>query len=114
MATRRFCDICDTPLTPEDDQPFVRVYSPTRIPAPNKVVGHVMIMNEHNHVLTDVCNGCKLIVVNEGTPQVATLQSTGASAQVSQPATPAVLVPTPVLPFTPSIPPAPASRGEEL
>jgi hypothetical protein len=113
MATRRFCDLCDEPIQPEDDQPFIRVYVPTHsgIRAVPKAVGHIMIMNEQNHVLTDVCNGCKLKVVNDGAsqtlPAVATLQQQPSST------VPAAL-PTPVLPFTPSIPPAPASRGEEL
>jgi len=113
MASRRFCDLCDEGLTPEDDKPFVRLYSSPE--TSNNAIGHIMIVNEQNHVLTDVCNGCKLKVVNEGKPhdptnmpQIATLQQPHLVR-----ATPVESTPPP-LPFVPSIPPAPASRGEEL
>jgi len=112
MATRRFCDLCDEPIKPDDDKPFVRCFTPPRQGA-EKVIGHVMIMNLQNHVLTDVCNECKLRVVTDGddydpaSAPVATLQPNFVKPVP-------VPTPIPVLPFTPSIPPAPASRGEEL
>lgn len=83
MATKRFCDICDNQLTEEDDRPFIRVLeygADTANPAKPtaKAQAHVMVMNEGKHILTDVCNGCKLKIVNTGEPmtteQVATLQ----------------------------------------
>lgn len=84
MATKRFCDICDSLLTEEDDKPFIRSYPYTENTVERTItkraVGHIMIMNEQNHVLTDVCTACKLHIVNEGTivdefkEGVATLQ----------------------------------------
>lgn len=91
MATKRFCDICDTQLTPADDQPFVRelaFYSPgdreaNQLPD-RKAVAFIAITNEENHPLTDVCSGCKLRIVTDGQPPakpvaVATLQPNLAS-----------------------------------
>jgi hypothetical protein len=84
MATKRFCDICDKQLTAEDDIPFVRELKYTRLndglpsdQAP-KAIAYVAITNEENHPLTDVCSGCKLRIVTDGsapeTKTVATLQ----------------------------------------
>lgn len=84
--TRRFCDICDAPLTPNDDKPFVR--KATFAKNPNFVaIGFIMITNEYNHALTDVCHGCILKVVSEGQPytpdvsKIATLQPMPAADQ---------------------------------
>jgi hypothetical protein len=88
MASKRFCDICDALLTTADDQPFIRdlAYAPPnmeRVHGDAKyahVLGYISITNENNHPLTDVCNGCKLKIVNEGQPtskpnsRIATLQ----------------------------------------
>lgn len=83
MATRRFCDLCDNPLKPEDDVPLVRVleYPDERLAGqkPNKAFAYVQVTNENNHPLTDVCIGCKLSIVTNGelaptTVTIATLQ----------------------------------------
>jgi hypothetical protein len=95
MASRRFCDMCDAQLTPEDDQPFIRELNyipvgpdgdhvwPKGEPEP-KAVAAIVITNEQNHPLTDICLGCKLKVVTDGqTPTkpagIATLQPNVAS-----------------------------------
>lgn len=93
MATRRFCDICDKPLTNADVQPLVREfayrlrgpsgefepYPEGEEPIKNKVVAYVEITNANNHPLTDICIECRLRVVSDGTPvskptAIATLQ----------------------------------------
>ena len=80
MSTRRFCDLCERMLTPEDDTPFVRAFSYNTNKDPQLAIGFIMITNEHNHALTDVCSKCKLRVVTEGKPhevklpKIATLQ----------------------------------------
>lgn len=84
MATRRFCDLCDQLLIPEDDQPFVRTLNYGDYPndeKPSQAVAYVEITNQNNKPLTDVCNGCKLRVVTDGKPTsrptpvpIATLQ----------------------------------------
>lgn len=98
MATRRFCDICDKPLTNADVQPLVRefVYRQRGAdgeilpdvageePIKNKVVAYVEITNANNHPLTDICIECRLRVVSDGTPvskptAIATLQPMVAS-----------------------------------
>lgn len=74
MATKRFCDVCDILLTTIDDQPLIRTIS---LPESEKLVtASVMITNENNHALTDVCLKCKLNVINlgEAPREVATLQ----------------------------------------
>lgn len=106
MATKRFCDICDQPLKEEDDKPFIRVfeYNLTADSDSNKKAkasAHVMILNEGNHVLTDVCIGCKLKIVNDGKPptpvqqKIATLQP----APTTMPSTPL----PPIRTFEPSL-----------
>jgi hypothetical protein len=90
MATRRFCDRCDTLLKPEDDLPFVRElrYGPE---SSLKAIAYVAITNEQKHPLTDLCNGCKLEIVTDGeTPpaptKIATLQpQVPADSQVRTP-----------------------------
>lgn len=98
MATRRFCDICDKPLTVADTQPLVREFAycprgpdgeiPPQVegeePVKNKVVAYVEITNANNHPLTDICIECRLRVVSDGTPvskptSIATLQPMVAS-----------------------------------
>src|SRR3954471_18189565 len=90
MATRRFCDICDQPLQPQDDQPFVRAYEyrppgeivdDETVTPPLKAVAYVEITNQNNKPLTDICSGCKLHIVTNGEPTtrptprpIATLQ----------------------------------------
>lgn len=93
MATRRFCDICDKPLTNADVQPLVREFAYRQRgadgeilpiaageePLQNKVVAYVEITNANNHPLTDICIECRLRVVSDGTPvskptAIATLQ----------------------------------------
>jgi hypothetical protein len=77
--TKRFCDVCERPLTPEDDKPFIREYT-SKVPTDSKVVVSLVVTNEHLHQVSDVCNKCKIKVVNEGrpyvAPQIATLQKT--------------------------------------
>lgn len=72
--TRRFCDLCETEMVPEDDKPFVRQLSA----GDTKVVVSLLVTNEHLHAVTDICNQCKIKIVNEGetyvAPQIATLQ----------------------------------------
>jgi hypothetical protein len=91
MATRRFCDRCDTLLTPADDLPFVRElrYGEN---SSLKAVAYVAITNEQKHPLTDLCNGCKLEVVTDGqaptqeSKTIATLQpQVPADSQVRTP-----------------------------
>lgn len=98
MATRRFCDLCDQPLTPEDDQPLVRALSYTPISAtgqrnysaegPPKLqaVAYVEITNENNKPLTDVCIGCKLHIVSDGLPTTQPKPSPIATLQPKVPA----------------------------
>lgn len=97
MATKRFCDICDKQMQPEDDQAFSRSleyfkppFGPREINQKKdaKAFGFIMIVNENNHPLTDVCNECKLKIVNEGTDEspnntssVATLQPVAADTR---------------------------------
>ena len=97
MATKRFCDICDLLLTVEDDTPYTRKFHYGENLA-REAVGHIMIVNEQNHALTDVCIRCKLKVVNEGDPiPIATLQQHGSGGISSAP--PAL----PVHAFEPSL-----------
>jgi hypothetical protein len=74
--TKRFCDLCQTEITPFDDQPFIKQLS---IPnSESTVVASLVITNERLHTVNDICNRCKLRIVNEGQPfrssSVATLQ----------------------------------------
>lgn len=109
MATKRFCDICDSLMSPNDDKAFSRSLEYGNKPIPHgshvkKAFGFIMIVNEHNHPLTDVCNGCKLKIVNDGVDelprgpagQVATLQPVAAD--------------TPILSFQPSMTQLPGDR----
>jgi hypothetical protein len=71
--TKRFCDLCEKEMSPEDDKPFVRVM--------NNVVVSLMVTNEHLHAINDICHDCKVKVVNNGKPfpdkeslPIATLQ----------------------------------------
>lgn len=92
MATRRFCDLCDQQLKPEDAQPLVRALSYTPVsstgerdwpegePEP-QAVAYVEITNQNNKPLTDICMRCKLRIVTDGLPTtkpspvpIATLQ----------------------------------------
>jgi hypothetical protein len=98
--TKRFCDLCETEMTQLDDLPFIR-----QLPLRNSsaVVVSLAVTNEHLHAVNDICNQCKLKIVNEGepyvSPHVATLQQTRPN-----------LEPLPTLfdttPFTPSQPAA--------
>jgi hypothetical protein len=122
MATRRFCDICDQQLKPEDAQPFVRAfeYRPPGedtqdgfVPLPLKAVAYVEITNENNKPLTDICNGCKLLIVTHGKPTtkpgptpIATLQPEVA-ADVQPSVTPFRAPPTPPSALLPEKPPLP-------
>lgn len=84
MATKRFCDICDELMQPKDDQPFSRMveYGPRHVDSSGaKAFGFIMIVNENNHPLTDVCNGCKLRIVNEGEDELPKGQSPVATLQ---------------------------------
>ena len=69
--TKRFCDLCQKELIPEDDRPFIRHL--------NQVVVSLVVTNEYLHAINDVCNSCKVSVVTEGAEgmpkqEVATLQ----------------------------------------
>lgn len=84
MATRRFCDKCDRLLGDIDDQPFIRTI---QLKDGRKVSAHVMMVNDQAHVVTDICNDCKISIVTDGaetdqrdfvSPQVATLQPSSA------------------------------------
>src|SRR3954471_2084057 len=126
MATRRFCDLCNAQLTPADDQPFIRVlnfrtYSDEPTVAgeepvlDRKATAFVAITNENNHALTDICNGCKLKVVNKGEVKTSTQPSPIATLQpsVAADATPTIPLyaappqPTPVMPDKPPTVPTP-------
>lgn len=121
MATRRFCDLCDRALQPEDDQPLVRELEYTPIsstgervwpegePKP-KAVAYVEVTNQNNKPLTDVCLGCRLRIVTDGTATVkpspspiATLQPEVAADRppVLKPFAAPTLVPSKLLPETP-------------
>jgi hypothetical protein len=126
MATRRFCDICDQPLTAEDDKPFVKLfkyYPPggahTTQEEKSEAIGHIMVTNTHGHILNDVCNPCKLKVVTDGTiystaipPKIATLQPKVAADteipvspfKVTLPEKPPLPIPPPIR-FEPSMAP---------
>ena len=56
--TKRFCDLCQKELKPEDDIPFIRHI--------NTVVVSLIVTNEFLHAINDVCNSCKVSVVTEG------------------------------------------------
>jgi hypothetical protein len=79
--TRRFCDICDKPLTPEDDLPFIRWH------AEKDVQVMVAVTNSVGGILNDICQNCKEIIVIDGKPErpaavqqkIATLQPNPAS-----------------------------------
>lgn len=74
--TKRFCDICEKPLTPEDDKPFVRYH------ASKDAQIMLVVTNSNGGVLTDVCENCKQVIAIDGAlipPQrepteIATLQ----------------------------------------
>lgn len=87
--TKRFCDVCERPLSPEDDKPFIREYT-SKIPTDSKVVVSLVVTNEHLHQVSDVCNKCKIKVVNEGrpyvAPQIATLQKQQPPSLTAMPA----------------------------
>lgn len=57
--TKRFCDLCQKELIPEDDKPFIKHI--------NTVVVSLIVTNEFLHAINDVCNSCKVSVVTEGT-----------------------------------------------
>lgn len=82
MATRRFCDICDKELKQEDDKPFIRSFLNN---ANEYVYAHVMMLNKNQHVVTDICNKCKVNTVSNGeipptgvSTNIATLQPSSA------------------------------------
>ena len=116
MATRRFCDICDAPLTPADDIAYVRAFSYGTMPPGEKrpqAVAYIEITNENNKPLTDICNGCKLRIVTDGESttkpeptRIATLQPEVA-ADVQPPVTPFRAPPTPPSALLPEKPPLP-------
>ena len=119
MATKRFCDVCDALLQPVDDKDFIRtLFIPDReqqagvSPVGRKVLAYVQITNENNHPLTDVCNRCKLKVVNEGTDEVPTPTTVATlQPQVAADARPAVHLfrppPPALMPDKPPIVPPP-------
>jgi hypothetical protein len=119
MATRRFCDRCDLLLEPEDDQPFVRElrYGEN---SSLKAIAYVAITNEQKHPLTDLCNGCKLEIVTDGTtpdttprPKIATLQpQVPADSQVRTPFFALPKEPPKVAPRTPEQQPNPPMEYE--
>lgn len=127
MATRRFCDICDKALVPDDDAPLVRVleYIPIawgpeedeRLTRP-QAFAYVAITNEQNHPLTDVCIGCKLKIVTDGHPApkvapIATLQPQVASdSSIETPFFRLAEKPPTLSPRTPPTPPAPIAKFE--
>ena len=116
MSTRRFCDLCERPLTPEDDQPFVRAFSYNTNADPASAIGFIMITNEHNHALTDVCSRCKLRVVTEGEhhvvklPKIATLQPMSPKDME----VPVKLFAEPSEPLLPKEPPKPTPPPEPI
>lgn len=118
MSTRRFCDICDSPLTPEDDRAFVRAFSYNTDKDPALAVGFIMITNEHNHALTDVCSRCKLRVVVEGQPhevampKIATLQPM--PAHDIKPKVELFTAPPPPTPVLSEAPPKPPEPPEPI
>lgn len=82
--TRRFCDLCDKPLQPEDDKPFIKQL-PLGVGASNAmIVVSLAVTNEHLHIITDICNSCKLKVVNEGQQYTAPSQIRVATLQPEQ------------------------------
>jgi hypothetical protein len=98
--TRRFCDLCDRQLEPTDDQPFIRQIEHLH----GTVVVSLAVTNERLHAITDICNDCKLKVVNEGKPFnskqiIATLQSD----RIPSPDTPSIFK---TVSFEPSAQPA--------
>jgi hypothetical protein len=112
MATRRFCDICDAQLKAEDAMPLVRAYEyrpPGRqivndetVSAPLLAVAYVEITNANNIPLTDICMGCKLLIVTNGKP---TSKPSPAPIATLQPEVP-VDRPVPLKPFRAGEPPS--------
>ena len=118
--TRRFCDMCDKEMSTEDDLPFIRKL---KFGNPQKMaIGFIMITNEFNHTISDICSDCKLAIVTQGLPHViegstvATLQPMVPSDQEMPvmlyrepkppdlPDKPPQLPPNPPVKFEPSLP----------
>lgn len=105
MATKRFCDICDTLFTEEDTQPLIRILKYGEQQGSTLIArASVMITNEHDHVLPDICVPCRIKIITEG-EKVATLQPTYAPKLIPPPPEVAQLRegPAPVNMFEPSI-----------
>lgn len=62
MATRRFCDLCDQPMQPQDDEPFIR-HSPLK-----DIQIALIVTNQSGGVVNDLCNSCKVELVLHGLP----------------------------------------------
>lgn len=78
MSSRRFCDICDNPLTTEDDKPFIRYFTEKPIQI------SLIPMRVDGGAANDLCVSCKLNIASLGSPTlpdytkvegIATLQS---------------------------------------
>lgn len=108
--TKRFCDLCEKEMTQEDDLPFIRqLLLNSHGSTDAAIVVSLAVTNERLHAVHDVCNRCKLRIVNEGAPYVSPAVAT------LQPHTPRI-EPLPTLfdttPFTPSQPAATHNQNQ--
>ncbi|SRR6266404_9232722 len=63
MASKRFCDRCDQPIVPADDEPFIR-----QDVAKNIQIALMVTCLNGVQVVPDICTKCKMEIVIDGTP----------------------------------------------